>query len=358
MTPRRTRSASDKPPRRRRWRRPLRLAGVVALSLAGLLARLHLNQPHGGTGRKVQHGRLRSEGPHHRGKHQRHQDRRDRAGDRAAQRTGDPGPGPGFRPADPRAGRLPVIAVEGFGYGYSDMTARPRTVENISDELHEVLSTLGVRAPYILIGHSIAGFSTLYYANKYPRKCPPLIGIDPTVPASKSSSSGTTDPAETAAADYSWAHIPSTTGLVRWVTALGYGEPGGDSFTAAEREQMRQMTSWNFGNQAVTDETLRVGENAAKLQDVRYPDEPSGARLPVPGHDEPAAGLVRRARTPAGQRHAPRAGCPRGRALPALDAVQGHGEDDHRVPGPKRPRKSGRDLRAPVRRRDQEGPDR
>jgi hypothetical protein len=35
---------------------------------------------------------------------------------------------------------------------------------------------------------------------------------------------------------------------------------------------MRQMTSWNFGNQAVTDETLRVGENATKLQDVRYPD--------------------------------------------------------------------------------------
>jgi hypothetical protein len=69
-----------------------------------------------------------------------------------------------------------------------------------------------------------------------------------------------------------WAHIPSTTGLIRWATALGYGEPGGDSYTTAERQQMRQLTSWNFGNQAVTDETLRVGENATKLQDVRYPD--------------------------------------------------------------------------------------
>ena len=96
--------------------------------------------------------------------------------------------------------------------------------------------------------------------------------MDPTVPASRMSVGGTTDPAEAPAADYWWAHAPSATGLVRWATALGFGEPGGGSFTAAERQQMRQITSWNFGNPAVTDETLRMGENAAKLQDLRYPD--------------------------------------------------------------------------------------
>lgn len=35
---------------------------------------------------------------------------------------------------------------------------------------------------------------------------------------------------------------------------------------------MRQIASWNYGNQAVTDETHRLAENAAKLRDIRYPD--------------------------------------------------------------------------------------
>lgn len=267
-----TLSASHHPPGRHRRGRPLRLAGVVTLSLAGLLLaststnlmleqvektntvaygqKVHITEGNinvtrtGGTGPAIV----------------------------LLSGLGTPAPGLDFAPLIRELGGYQVIAVEGFGYGYSDMTARPRTIENISEELHEVLSTLGVRAPYALIGHSIAGFSTLYYANKYPREVSAVIGIDPTVPAAKSSPAGPAAPAETAAADYSWAHIPSTMGLVRWATALGYGEPGGDSFTPAEREHMRQMTSWNFGNQAVTDETLRVGENAAKLRDVRYPD--------------------------------------------------------------------------------------
>ncbi|MGY3379505.1 pimeloyl-ACP methyl ester carboxylesterase [Arthrobacter sp. TE12231] len=267
---RRTSSASDQPPRRRRGR-PLRLAGVAALSLAGLLlastsTNLLVEQVEKTNtvayGQKVHinEGTINVT----------------RTGDAGPtivllSGLGTPAPGLDFAPLIRELGGYQVIAVEGFGYGYSDMTARPRTIENITEELHEVLSTLGVRAPYTLIGHSIAGYSTLYYANKYPREVSAVIGIDPTVPAGKSSSTGTTAPAERAAADYSWAHIPSTLGVVRWATALGYGEPGGDSFTPAEREHIRQMTSWNFGNQAVTDETLRMGENATKLRDVRYP---------------------------------------------------------------------------------------
>ena len=37
-----------------------------------------------------------------------------------------------------------VIVVEGFGYGYSDMKARPRTLENITAEIHDVLGNLNV----------------------------------------------------------------------------------------------------------------------------------------------------------------------------------------------------------------------
>ena len=171
-----------------------------------------------------------------------------------------------------------TVVVEGFGYGYSDMTARPRTLENTSAELHEVLAKLGVTTPYTLLGHSLAGFSTLHYANKYPGEVSAVIGIDATVPAVQTTASETPGSVEMPAADNFWERVPSTTGMARWATALGYGEPGGDAFTTSEREQMRQMASWNYGNQAVTDETLRMGENAGKLRNLHYPSS-----LPVLG---------------------------------------------------------------------------
>ncbi|MDQ0852151.1 hypothetical protein QFZ79_000262 [Arthrobacter sp. V4I6] len=49
-------------------------------------------------------------------------------------------------------------------------------------------------------------------------------------------------------------------------------EPVGNAFTADERERMRLMTSWNLGNQAVADETARIGNNAAALGGACYPD--------------------------------------------------------------------------------------
>lgn len=269
---RHARSASDQPSRQQRRRRRLRVTGVVALSVAGLLlastaTNLILEQVEKSNtvayGEKVHinEGTINVT----------------RTGDTGPtivllSGLGTPAPGLDFAPLIRELGGYRVVVVEGFGYGYSDTAARPRTIENISEELHEVLTKLDIKAPYTLMGHSIAGFSTLYYANKYPAEVSAVIGIDPTVPASKTSTSETPDSVETPATDYSWAHIPSTIGLVRWATALGYGEPGGDSYTTAERQQMRQMTSWTFGNQAVTDDTFRVGENATKIRDLRYSD--------------------------------------------------------------------------------------
>ncbi|WP_160665515.1 alpha/beta fold hydrolase [Pseudarthrobacter sp. ATCC 49987] len=164
-----------------------------------------------------------------------------------------------------------VVVVEGFGYGYSDLSAKEGTVENITAELHEALSKVNVGGPYILAGHSIAGFYTLYYANKYRTEVSAVVGIDPTIPAA-----GAAHPDAGAAPDgVNWGRLFSTTGLVRWASTLAPAlvEPDGDAYTAAEREQMRRMTSWNFGNPAVVDEINRIAENAHKVQGLRYPDD-------------------------------------------------------------------------------------
>jgi pimeloyl-ACP methyl ester carboxylesterase len=182
---------------------------------------------------------------------------------------GTAAPGLDFAPLIRELNGFQTVVVEPFGYGYSDTSARPRTLENVSEELHEVLSKLNVDKPYTLVGHSIAGFYTLYYANKYPGEVSAVVGIDPTVAAGKTPETGS-DPAEMPRADNFWIKLAVNTGLVRWL-GLG-GEPGGNDYTQAERQQIREMGNWNYGNQAVTDETLRIGENARKLQNMSYPD--------------------------------------------------------------------------------------
>ena len=173
-----------------------------------------------------------------------------------------------FAPLIRQLGAWNVIVVEGFGYGYSDMSARPRTVENITAELHGVLAKLDAPKPYILVGHSIAGFYTLYYAHRYPQEVSAVIGIDPTVPAAKAVSGGMGLPFRAVGA------VLQATGVVRAAITVFHGlaEPEGSAYTADERARIRAMTIWNFGNAAAADETNRTGSNAKALQGVTYPD--------------------------------------------------------------------------------------
>jgi pimeloyl-ACP methyl ester carboxylesterase len=182
---------------------------------------------------------------------------------------GTAAPGLDFAPLIRQLGAYDVIVVEGSGYGYSDMNARPRTVQNITAELHDVLAKLGAPKPFILVGHSIAGFYTLSYARRYPQEVSAVVGIDPTVPAAKAGSGGTSGlPIHAVGAAL------AASGLVRAAFTLSpsLAEPKGSTYTADERAQIRAMSIWNFGNAAVSDETNRTGSNAAALHGVTYPD--------------------------------------------------------------------------------------
>ena len=75
-----------------------------------------------------------------------------------------------------------VAVVEPFGYGWSDLTEKERTVENIVEEVRSALQIAQIEGPYILMPHSVAGIYSLYYANEYPEEVEAIIGIDPTLP--------------------------------------------------------------------------------------------------------------------------------------------------------------------------------
>jgi pimeloyl-ACP methyl ester carboxylesterase len=188
---------------------------------------------------------------------------------------GTPAPALDFAPLVRELEGYRVVVVEGFGYGYADMIGPERTAENISQELHSALEAAGVEAPYVLAGHSLAGFYILDYVNRYPGEVSAVVGIDTTVPAFAAAQ----DHAPAAeGGGVPWDRLASSTGLLRWVllAAPDLALPETTDHTAEEREQINRMTIWNFANPAVADETRRIGDNAQQLGDVGLP-----ADLPV-----------------------------------------------------------------------------
>jgi len=75
-----------------------------------------------------------------------------------------------------------VVVVEPFGYGWSDLTDKERSVETIISELRAALSKANIEGPFILMPHSVSGIYATYYAKQYPDEVSAIIGIDPTLP--------------------------------------------------------------------------------------------------------------------------------------------------------------------------------
>jgi len=61
------------------------------------------------------------------------------------------------------------------------MTDKPRTPEQIANEIHEALEKLGAKK-YSLVAHSISGIYALQYANMFPDEVRSVTGIDTAVP--------------------------------------------------------------------------------------------------------------------------------------------------------------------------------
>ena len=73
-----------------------------------------------------------------------------------------------------------TISYDKLGIGKSELTESPRTLENVSDELKELLRKEGIaNVPMILVGHSMGGYVARYYLHRYPKNIMGLILIDP-----------------------------------------------------------------------------------------------------------------------------------------------------------------------------------
>lgn len=72
-----------------------------------------------------------------------------------------------------------VVSYDRLGLGKSDTTTASRTLENLSEELHEFVAISKIDGPYVLVGHSLGSSIVRKYQNDYPEDVLGMLLIDP-----------------------------------------------------------------------------------------------------------------------------------------------------------------------------------
>ena len=86
-------------------------------------------------------------------------------------------------PLQAELGRMTTTySYDRAGFGWSVSQNCKCTLARMADDLHAMLGAMRVPAPYVLVGHSFAGYITLAYANCYPEELAGLVLVDPLTP--------------------------------------------------------------------------------------------------------------------------------------------------------------------------------
>ena len=71
-----------------------------------------------------------------------------------------------------------ICTYDRAGMGWSEASPQPRTAREYAKELHTLLTKANEPGPYVLVGHSMGGFTVIVYAHDYPAEVSGLVLID------------------------------------------------------------------------------------------------------------------------------------------------------------------------------------
>lgn len=80
---------------------------------------------------------------------------------------------------DQLASTAPVFAYDRVGLGKSDKAYEIHTPEQTAENLKNILTTLNIPPPYVLVGHSLGGVYIRGFAGLYPDDVAGLVFVDP-----------------------------------------------------------------------------------------------------------------------------------------------------------------------------------
>jgi pimeloyl-ACP methyl ester carboxylesterase len=71
-----------------------------------------------------------------------------------------------------------ICTYDRAGMGWSEASPKPRTAREFARELHTLLKKANETGPYVLVGHSLGGFTMLVYAHDYAEEVSGLVLVD------------------------------------------------------------------------------------------------------------------------------------------------------------------------------------
>lgn len=71
-----------------------------------------------------------------------------------------------------------TVSFDKAGFGWSEKTDIPRTIDVVTEELHELLEKSGQLSPYILVGHSLASLEVIRFVQKFPNEVKGIVLLD------------------------------------------------------------------------------------------------------------------------------------------------------------------------------------
>ena len=68
-----------------------------------------------------------------------------------------------------------ICTYDRAGMGWSETSPQPRTAREFAKELHTLLAKANEPGPYVLVGHSLGGYTVRVYAHDYPEEVAGLV---------------------------------------------------------------------------------------------------------------------------------------------------------------------------------------
>ncbi len=170
--------------------------------------------------------------------------------------------------------RYQVVTCEPFGYGESDPAATPRTVENISEELHQAMDRLGI-GRYAAAAHSISGLYALYHMHRRPGEITAFIALDISTPQQFHNEfvRAGLAAAEKSLEEQLHASSGESTEEIKRSAVRFLRDVAGYPYTGEEIRQYERMAVRYAHDPTTLDELRHMEDNGKKTEDLSIPDD-------------------------------------------------------------------------------------
>lgn len=161
-----------------------------------------------------------------------------------------------------------IAVVEKFGYGFSDVVEKDRSIDSMLHDTRTALEMAGITGPYVLCPHSMSGIEALYWAQRYPNEVEAIIGLDMSVPEAYEEYKFNMPLIELG-------HFAAQSGIIRLLPGVSESEASKyGTLTDKEKKIYKAVFYSRSSTSTMINEVRTVKENARKVQANSIPQVP------------------------------------------------------------------------------------